>query len=395
MDDTNMSFLNGAVTATPRTPETHAYYIPHVDVTNLQIRKSIVATVDNASARDDTLITANERSIFTIDAKRDSSNFGSSYDPRKILSDVRDEESDDQQKVENYNRQQTTIGNNESTIQTLSNINHVYEEIKAIKEPRGNSYEYNIRDNYEKCSPVTAKSSIETLSLPQHAICRKYARIKGSPVYTDRLIYTKESLFAVEVILCQRDDVSCFRYSCENSEDIIHSQYNQSRDCMLVYSYAKTNAAGILYSQCWPRDVFDLQSLLKPSIHVVNCARCNLVVNTQLYHRYTNSYHMRTSKAGCAPMTFYCTRYISDSQNSLIYQKRRLKDSYIGEQQGNRSSLLLLEPLLMPESTDSGYRKDKNRMSQLEHTKVIRIIMAYALSFLILASITFYIVYFT
>lgn len=404
-----MSLPTEAITT--RTPETHAYHIPHVGITNTQIHKSVVST-DNTSARNNILIVAEKGSTFTINTKQfDSTNFGSLCDSsriddsKEIPSDARDEiHPDNQREAKNYNKQ-TTIANNEDIVRALSNVGHIYEEVRAIKEPRGSSYEYDIRDYYEKYSPATAKTLIDTLFLPRYTICRECASTKNSPVYTDRLIYTKESLLAVEVILYHRDDVSCFKYPREATKGIFCSQYDQSQDCMLVYNYTKTNAAGIFYSHCWPRDVFDLQSLLMPSIHVINRACSNLVVNTQLYHRCINSYHVRTSKTGCASMTFYrdCGTLISctstcishnDSQNPLIYQVHQLKDDDTGEHRRNRSSLLLLEPLLlMPESMDSRYREDAKNRS--ERMKIVRIIMVYALSFLFLANITFYIVYFT
>ncbi|XP_018405399.1 PREDICTED: uncharacterized protein LOC108781812, partial [Cyphomyrmex costatus] len=406
VDDTNVSFFTEAIT-TPRTPETHAYCIPQVDITNMQICKSVVAT-DNTSAKNDILIATEKGSISVIDKKCDSTNFSSSSDSRKISLDARDKVYPDSEwKIENCNQQQVMIGNHEATVQDLSNVGHVYEEVRAIKQPCNSLYEYDIQDYYEKYSPTTAKTLIDTLFLPRHTICRKCARTKGSPVYTDRLIYTKESLLAIEVILCQYDDVSCFKYPREDSEDIFCSRYDQNRDYMLVYNYTKTNVAGIFYSHCWPRDIFDLQSLLKPSINVVNRTCCNLVVNTQLYHRCIINYHVRTSRAGCTPMTFYrdygtlisSTKQIShnDSQDPLVYQVYRSKDDHTNEHRRNRSSLLLLEPLLlMPESTDSEHRENtKNKISQSERTKIIKIIMIYALSFLILTSITFYIVYLT
>lgn len=397
-----MSLSTATITIPRNVPETHAYRIPHVGITNTQIHKS---AADNTSARDDILIAAEKEK--SID-KCDGTNFGSSWDSsrrigdsREILSDARDEVYLDSRKTENYN-QQTTIGS--ETTRTPSNVGHIYEEVGAIEKPRGSSYD--IRDYYEKYSPSTAKTLIDTLFLPRHAICRECARTKGSPVYTDRLIYTKESLLAIEVVLCQRDDVSCFKYSREDSEDGFCWQYDRGQDYMLVHSYAKTNVAGIFYSHCWPRDVFDLQSLLRPNIHVVNRACCNLVVNTQLYHRCINNYYVRTSRAGCTPMIFYhdCRTLISctthshnDSRDPLIYQMHRLRDDDIVINQGNRSSLLLLEPLLrMPEKVNFEYRGDiKSRTSQSERMKISRIIIAYALSFLILTSITFYIVYFT
>ena len=62
----------------------------------------------------------------------------------------------------------------------------------------------------------------------------------------------------------------------------------------------------------------------------------------------------------------------------------------------NRSSLLLLEPLLlMPELAGTRRKPPKNRITHSEHVKIVRMVIAYTLSFFLLAIITFYIVYFT
>jgi len=95
------------------------------------------------------------------------------------------------------------------------------------------------------------------------------------------------------------------------------------------------------------------------------------------------------------------TKRISHNDNPsdlLIYasehQSKNKND--IKEHQESRPSLLLEPLLLTPELTSSGHRKNmKNRIVRSERAKVVRIIIAYILSFLILASITFYIVYFT
>lgn len=270
-----------------------------------------------------------------------------------------------------------------------------------MKEPRSNLH--NIQDYYEKYSPVTAKTLIDTLFLPQRRICQECARM--SPVYTDRLIYLGQPLLAVEVVLCQRDDVSCFKYLREGSDDT--ARYDENRDRMLIYSHVKTNAAGIFYSHR-QQDVFDLESLLRPNIRVISHARRNAAVNTHLYHRRVNNYCVRTSRTGCASMTFYCNRRImpnhakrtsccnDDSQASLIHRTHRSNEDNIEESRRNRSSLLLLEPLLlMPELTNSGQRKSrKNRVFRSKRTKMVKMLIAYVLSFFILAGITFYIVYF-
>ncbi|XP_067214213.1 uncharacterized protein, partial [Linepithema humile] len=409
-DNTSVHLPTEAI-ATPRTPETHAYRISHVDVTDTQARRSVVAA-DIAFVRNDTPTATENKLISAIDGKRDDTNFSpyssrhSAGDSTEISSDAKSRvRSDDQRQV--TNRQYANDERNEAvSVWTSSSIEHFYEEIRTINEPR--SILHDIHDYYEKYSPTTAKTLIDTLFLPQHKICQECART--SPVYTDRLIYTRQPLHAIEVVLCQRDDVSCFRYLREGSDDALHSQYNQNRDCMLIYSYAKTNAAGIFYSHR-PRDVFDLKSLLKPSIRVISHACRNAVVNTQLYHRRVNNYYVRISRTGCASMTFYCNRgtminctkrmscYNDDSQDSLIHRTYRSNDDSIEESRRNRSSLLLLEPLLLiPELTSgrSGRRKNsKNRVFRSKRTKIIRILIAYVLSFFILAGITFYIVYFT
>lgn len=362
----NVRFPTEAI-ATPRTSETHACRIDtHIDVTDAHI----VDTTDIISARNE------------------------------ICSEI-------EWKAKNYNRQYATMGNDEGKNEARTDVralSHVYEK---IREPYSSSHKYDIPDYYEKYSPSMTKASIDTLYLPRHQICEECARMKYSPVYTDRLIYTKESLFAIEVVLCQRDDVSCFAYRDpreDPADDNLRLQYDRNlQDCMLIYNYVKTNAAGIFYSHCWPRDVFDLRSLLKPHIYVLNYPCWDVIVNTQLYHRHVNNHYVRISEVGCASMTFYrdsntmisCTRrsYINnDLQNSPTYP---MHESNNNEYRRNRSSLLLLEPLLLTsELTSSGYKKNtENRDS--ECVRIVRILIAYALSFLILVSITFYIVYFT
>lgn len=406
MDDTNVSFSTGDV-ATPHTLETHAYHIDtHINVKDAQT----LVTADITSARNDT----ENESISTSDKKYGNVHLDdpiynffhcTDSDSTKIPPDTRNEiYSEAERKTENYNRQYATMGNDEKD-EARTNV---YEEVRAIKEPYNSSHKYDIQDYYEKYSPTTTKASIDTLFLSRHEICEKCARMKYSPVYTDRLIYTKESLFALEVVLCQRDDVSCFTFRDPREDppnDPLRFQYDRNlQDYMLIYSYTKTNAAGIFYSHCWPQDVFDLTSLLKPNIYVLNYP-CSVIANTQLYHRYVNNCYVRLSKAGCASMTFYrdrstmincmrCINYNNDNnlQDLPIYPMHQLKDC---EYRRNRSSLLLLEPLLLtPELISSEHKKNtKNRVS--ERIRIIRILIAYALSFLILVSITFYIVYFT
>lgn len=418
-DDTNVRFPTGAI-ATPRTLETHAYRIgTHLDVTDAQT----VATADIISGRNDTAV-AEDGSISVIDRKRDDIHLGNPIynffhcvgsTSTEISSDIRNEISSEiEWKAKNHNQQYATMGNDNEKNETRTSVavlSNVYEEIRAIKEPYDNLYKYDIQDCHEeKYSSNTTKALIDIQFLPRHEICKECARMKYSPVYTDRLIYTKESLFAIEVVLCQRDDVSCFAYRDSQKDlpdNIFHLQYDRNlQDCMLIYNYAKTNAAGIFYSHWWPRDVFDLRSLLKSNIYVLNYSCRDVIVNTQLYHRYVNNHYVRISKAGCASMTFYCDNSTMISRMRCInYNNDDLQDSSIclmhesrdNEYRRNRSSLLLLEPLLLTsELASSGHKKNtKTRALQSERLKIIRMLIAYALSFFILASITFYIVYFT
>lgn len=309
---------------------------------------------------------------------------------------------EDQWDIENCNGQRVSVRHDDRRNKApivLPNTHHLYEEVESSKKP------YDTRDRDEEYNSVTT----DKLFLSQCEICEECMRMKRSPVYTDRLIYAKESLFAIEVVLCQRDDALCFKYLQDRSDDAFCSQYDRDRDYMLVYSYVKTNSASILYSRSWPQDVFDLKLLLKPSIHVISrTCRSNITANTQVYHRYANNYHVRISRAGCAPTVFChhghstvvsCTKRISwynDSQDSLSYQMQQLRDRP-DEHRGHRSSLLLLEPLLlMPEMARSGRKKTiKNHALRSERAKLIKILIAYVISFFILASITVYIVYFT
>lgn len=405
------------VRATPRTLETHAYRT-HIDATDSQT----VVIADITSERNDTAV-VEDRSISLIPIRHNNDDIHldnpifnvfhcAGDDSTEILLAAKNEIcSEAEWKAKNNNRQYAVMGNNDGKIEAPTSartLSHVYEEIRTIKEPYNSLHKYGIQDYHKKYSPSTTEALIDPLFPPRHEICKECARMKYSPVYTDRLIYTKESLFAIEVVLCQRDDVSCFAYRDPQEDqpnDTVRLQYDLNlRDCMLIYNYSKTNAASIFYSHCWPRDVFDLKSLLKPNIHVLNYPSRDVIVNTQLYHRYVNNHYVRISKAGCASMTFYhdgstiisCTRRISynndDLQDSLIYPMHESK-----EYRQNRSSLLLLEPLLLSsELASSRYKKNiKNRASRSERVKIIRILTVYALSFLILASITFYIVYFT
>lgn len=285
-----------------------------------------------------------------------------------------------------------------------SNVDHVYEEVNAL--------ECDIMDYYEKYSPTTAKTLINTLFLPRHKICKQCANLQDSPVYSDQLIYAKKSLHAKEVRLLQQNDTLCFAYCSvdEKLDGSLFSQYSNVQHCLLVYNCLKTNASSIFYFYSPLQDVFDLKTTLQPNILISSDIKG--IVNTELYHRCANNFYTRISNQGIAPMVFHIDHnnilnaikhigYDTDLQNWMnyrndIFRSHSFKQDDVPDHRANRSSLLLLEPLLlMPELGSSRYRHGKNRISQSEHMKIVKIVIAYTLSFFILATITFYIVYFT
>ncbi|CAL7951983.1 unnamed protein product [Xylocopa violacea] len=288
----------------------------------------------------------------------------------------------------------------------LSNVDHVYEEV--------NAHECDIMDYYEKYSPTTAKTLINTLFLPRHKICKQCANLQGSPVYSDQLIYAKKPLYAREVHLFQQNDTLQFKYCSKDGKygNSLYLQYDNVQHCLLIHNCLKSNAGSIFYYYGPPRDIFDLKTL-KPNILLINNnGTSKEVVNTELYHRYVSNFDTRISKNGVTPTAFHVNHdnilssikhvgYDTDLQNWINYRNdvfgsHSLKQDDAIDHRANRSSLLLLEPLLlMPELGSSRYRHGKNRISQSEHVKVVKIAIAYTISFFILASITFYIVYFT
>ena len=171
-----------------------------------------------------------------------------------------------------------------------SKVDHVYEEVNAL--------ECDIMDYYEKYSPTTAKTLINTLFLPLHKICKKCANLQGSPVYSDLLIYAKKPLYAKEVHLLQQNETLQFRYCSEDGkhDNTLYLQYNNAQHCLLVHNYLKTNASGIFYFHGPPQDIFDLKTALETSILVIN-SNTKGIVNTELYHRCaSNFYNYRFSR---------------------------------------------------------------------------------------------------
>lgn len=289
-------------------------------------------------------------------------------------------------------------------IEKSHDVNHIYEEIKMIKESQ-NTLKYDILDYYEKYSPTTAKTLIDTLFLPRHKICRQCAALQGSPIYSDRLIYFKEPLCAKEVILFQLEDFLYFKYNLPSNS--LNAQAYAIQDYMPVCNLVKTNASSIFYLNGPPQDVFDLKSILEPSIFITDNIFSG-IANTQLYHRNANNFYCRVSINGSTPMIFQKNRsstlnaikstgYETDLHNWMIYRNdlatlRNLKQN---ECHPTRSSLLLLEPLLlMPDLANSRQNRAKGGITRSEHLKIIRMMIAYTLAFFLLAIITFYIVYF-
>ncbi|CAK9831682.1 hypothetical protein ANTRET_LOCUS8634 [Anthophora retusa] len=300
-------------------------------------------------------------------------------------------------------KQSTKEGN--TIIKYSTKMDHVYEEVNAL--------ECDIMDYYEKYSPTTAKTLINTLYLPRHKICKQCANLQGSPVYSDHLIYAKKPLQAREVRLFQQNDTLCFKYYSNDGkyDNTLFLQYDNVQHCLLVHNYLKTNASSIFYSYGPPRDIFDLKETLKPSVLLIS-SDTEEPGNTELYHRYASNFYTRISNSGVTPTAFHVNHnnilssikhvgYDTDLQNWMnyrnnVFRSHSLKQDDVIEHRANRSSLLLLEPLLlMPELGNSRYRHGKNRISQSEHVKIVKIVIAYTLSFFILATITFYIVYFT
>lgn len=269
-------------------------------------------------------------------------------------------------------------------------------------------------DYYEKYSPTTAKTLINTLFLPRQKICKQCANLQDSPVYSDNLIYGKTPLCAKEIHLFQQNDSLWFKYCAKDDkgDTMKFSRYDNIQHCLLVYNYIKTNASSIFYFYGPPRDTFDLKTALEPNIFLMNSDIKDIVTNTELYHRCASDFYARISNSGIMPTTFRMNHnnilssikhvgYDTDLHNWMsyrnnVFRSHGLKQDDMIDHRANRSSLLLLEPLLlMPELTDPRYRQGKNRISQSEHMKLVKIVLAYTLSFFILAAITFYIVYFT
>ncbi|KAK2583600.1 hypothetical protein KPH14_009542 [Odynerus spinipes] len=280
-------------------------------------------------------------------------------------------------------------------IKSLSQVDHIYEEVGRNKEPPYWS-EFDILDYYEKYSPTTAKTLINTLLLPRQKICKQCASLKYSPVYSDQYIYKKKPLYAREVSLHHLNDLYYFKHSSQRMkcDTNIFSNDNDIQDHMPLYNYSKTTKSGIFYLSGPTKDIFDLKTTCKPELIIISSTVnvVNDVVNTQLYHRYINDTYTRISNNGYIPMTFEVNHdyilstiknigYDTDLQNWINYRNNVLQscsskqnELSLPEHHPNRSSLLLLEPLLlMPDLTSTRQRHNKNRIPHTEHLLAISV----------------------
>lgn len=286
-------------------------------------------------------------------------------------------------------------------------IDHIYEEIGSSGGPAKNS-KYDILDYYEKYSPTTAKMLIDTLFLPGYKICKICSTGRKSVVYSDRLIKYNEPLRARETTLLQTGNSLNFNYALNKFD-------SEFTNFIPVYTATKPNTSGIFYSSSYSTDVFDLKSTLEPTIQLLDSTFRGLA-NTEIYHRNASYFRSRIPENGFEPKTFNNDRndpsvtaknvgYETDLNNWINYRKDVIKlrgskpnelPLSVIEPHPDRSSLLLLEPLLlMPEISKPRRKQAKNRITHSERLKIVRMMIAYTLAFFLLAIVTFYIIYFS
>ena len=284
-----------------------------------------------------------------------------------------------------------------------SSPDYEYEEIN-LKESESR-LKYDILDYYERYSPATAKTLIDTLLLSRNEICKQCARFKDSPVYSDRLIYLKEILQAREIIMFQFGDSLNFISPRSNDS----SQSSQFCDYMPVCNLVKTNVSGIFYFS-GPQDVFDLKASLCPEIVMIN-NEFSGIVNTQVYHRRESNSCSRISQNSSTPMKFQLKENSVRNSNNFgfdadlhnwvnVRHQVKIKNSrdnefLTAESQPNRASLLLLEPLIFMPSFSQDKRNFSKSIKNTENLTLAKIVIAYTLAFVIITIITFYVVYFT
>lgn len=302
-------------------------------------------------------------------------------------------------------------------------IDHFYEEVGSADSPNGR---YEILDYRDKHRRENSKTFVNNLSTG-YKICARCARSRGSPVvYSDRLIHGRKTIYAREATLFN-PGLSArelyFKYRCSTGDFAVVNELAMISgelvgDYMPVLNLTKAGSPGILSFPSAHRDVFDLGTELEPCVSLLNGSSNADQSNTRVYHRSANQHYSRVSTIGRQqPMIFrriksnrkFSTiKSIGCDENTINwmdydYDMRTERSLAKGDEdqspsivQHNRSSLLLLEPLLlMPEITSTRKNLAKNRITHSEHVKIVRMVIAYTLSFFLLAIITFYIVYFT
>lgn len=284
--------------------------------------------------------------------------------------------------------------NNENINDEVAYVNSEFRN-SIVDDRQSMDRELNIVDYYERYSPMTAKALINTLFLSRKDICKQCAKFEDSVVYSDRLIYEKKILTAREMIMIQFENM--INFTCLPLTSLQSLQYG---DYMPVFNLSKTNASGIFYFSA-PLDVFDLKSSLEPDIILEN-SEFSGIVNTHIYHRRERKFCNRLSKIGNFSMKFN-SKDLINWMNLPEVKMRNLKNDHLieasqlfRESQPNRTSLLLLEPLIfMPNFPSCKRNFSKISISDADSLTLVKIVIFYTLAFFIVTIITFYIVYFT
>lgn len=195
-------------------------------------------------------------------------------------------------------------------------------------------------------------------------------------------------------------------YQLELSSQLIFKLKNLGtlpRDYMPVINVIKTYQSGIFYAQNNYRDSFQLRSILSPHIQMCDEEMEDSNWNTEVFHRLAVDVFCRVSKnLVFKPKIFdnlreepfqYWMGYENPTRRGNCDRPDELRLSV--RIHHHRSSLMLLEPLLMlPDVPTARERQEKHRIAHNEHVKIVRIVIAYTLSFFLLIIVTFYIVYF-
>lgn len=263
---------------------------------------------------------------------------------------------------------------------------------------------------YEKYGTETAKTLINTLFIPAEKICRQCTEAreigKTSMVYSDRLIYGKQSLYAREVFFYHFESQTqqLFFRRCG---DLIKFR----DDYMPIVSLNKTIVSDFIYPHVNDQDIFNYNSPRAPDILFIHKKVMNASSSTEIYHRVViNAYCRLSFITACKPMVFkdsQVVKYLSHNDNLQSWMDSNKHATNSSSKNCNdftlttarahqhRSSLLMLEPLLMmPDFPTSRSSSLKNRITHSEHVKIVRMVIAYTLSFFLLTIVTFYIVYF-